>query len=173
MDIWAAIKNRRSIRKFTDDPVEDKVLKNLVLEAGIWAPSGGNAQAWRFLVITDPKILHKLKLVSPGLLGALNSVIVICQDLARALEKGGELGVKTLSLMDTAMAAQNIMLAAYAVGLGTCPIASFHAEAIQKITGLPAHIYPQLLISVGFPGENPPAPRRNSNVIWSNSYADE
>lgn len=173
MDIWTAVKNRRSIRKFTDDPVEDKVLKNLVLEAGIWAPSGGNAQAWRFLVITDPKILNKLKLVSPGLLGTPNSVIVICQDLAYALERGGELGVKTLSLMDTAMAAQNIMLAAYAVGLGTCPIASFHPEAVQKIIGLPAHIYPQLLISVGFPGETPPAPRRSPNVIWFNSYADE
>jgi len=173
MDVWAAIRNRRSIRKFTDDPVEDKVLKNLVLEAGIWAPSGGNAQAWRFLVITDPKILHKVKLVSPGLLGTFTSVIVVCQDLAHALEKGGELGVKTLSLMDTAMAAQNIMLAAYAVGLGTCPIASFHSEAIQKITGLPAHIHPQLLISVGFPGENPPAPRRRPDVIWFNSYTDE
>jgi nitroreductase len=173
MDIWTAIKNRRSTRKFTADPVEDKVLKNLVLEAGIWAPSGGNAQTWRFFVITDPKILNKLKLVSPGLLGTPNSVIVICQDLAYALEKGGELGVKTLSLMDTAMAAQNIMLAAYAVGLGTCPIASFHPEAVQKIIGLPAHIYPQLLISVGFPRENPPAPRRNPNVIWFNSYADE
>jgi nitroreductase len=93
--------------------------------------------------------------------------------LAYALQKGGELGVKTLSLMDTAMAAQNIMLAAYAVGLGTCPIVSFHPEAVQKIIGLPAHIYPQLLISVGFPRENPPAPRRNPNVIWLNSYADE
>jgi nitroreductase len=173
MDIWTAIKNRRSIRKFTADAVEERVLKDLVLEAGIWAPSGGNAQSWRFLVITDPKILNKLKLVSPGLLGTLNSAIVICQDLAYALQKGGELGVKTLSLMDTAMAAQNIMLAAYAVGLGTCPIVSFHPEAVQKIIGLPAHIYPQLLISVGFPRENPPAPRRNPNVIWLNSYADE
>lgn len=173
MDIWTAIKNRRSIRKFTDGPVEDKVLKNLILEAGIWAPSGGNAQSWRFFVITDLKILNKLKLVSPGLLGIPNSVIVICQNLAYALEKGGELGVKTLSLMDTAMAAQNIILAAYAVGLGTCPIASFHSEAVQKIIGLPAHIYPQLLISIGFPGENPPAPRRNHNVVWFNSYADK
>src|SRR5450830_1001641 len=96
MDVWAAIRNRRSIRKFTDDPVEDEVLKNLVLEAGIWAPSGGNAQAWRFLVITDPKILHKVKLVSPGLLGTFTSVIVVCQDLAHALEKGGEWRLKTL-----------------------------------------------------------------------------
>jgi nitroreductase len=173
MDISTAIKNRRSIRKFTADPVEERVLKDLVLEAGIWAPSGGNAQSWRFLVITDPKILNKLKLVSPGLLGTLNSAIVICQDLACALQKGGELGVKNLSLMDTAMAAQNIMLAAHAIGLGTCPIASFHPEAVRRIIGLPAHVYPQLLISVGFPRENPPAPRRNPNVIWFNSYADE
>ncbi|MEM3449208.1 MAG: nitroreductase family protein [Nitrososphaerota archaeon] len=173
MDIWTAIKNRRSIRKFTTDPVEDKILKQLVLEAGIWAPSGGNAQTWLFFLITDSKILNKLKLVSPGLLGTPNSVIIICQDLVQALEKGGELGAKTLSLMDTAMAAQNIMLAAYAMGLGTCPIASFHPEAVQRIIGLPAHIYPQLLISVGFPEENPPTPRRNPNVIYFNSYDDK
>ncbi|MGB6371342.1 MAG: nitroreductase family protein [Atribacterota bacterium] len=173
MDIWTAIKNRRSIRNFTAAPLEEKDLRDLILKAGIWAPSGGNAQAWRFIVITDQKILNKLKLVSPGLLGAPQAVIVVCQDLVYALEKGGELGVKTLSLMDTAMAAQNIMLAAYAVGLGTCPIASFHPEAVQKIIGLPEHIYPQLLITVGVPSEIPPAPRRNFDVIWFNYYADK
>jgi len=172
MDIWTAIKNRRSIRNFTADPLEERELKDLILKAGIWAPSGGNAQNWRFIVITDQKILNKLKLVSPGLLGVPQAIIIICQDLVDALEKGGELGVKTLSLMDTAMAAQNIMLAAYAVGLGTCPIASFHPEAVQRIMGLPVHIYPQLLISVGFSRENPPAPRRNLNIIWFNYYEE-
>lgn len=172
MDIWTAIKSRRSIRNFTADPLEEKEIRDLILKAGIWAPSGGNAQAWRFIVITDLKILNKLKLVSPGLLGAPQAIIIICQDLVYALEKGGELGVKTLSLMDTAMAAQNIMLAAHAVGLGTCPIASFHSEAVQRIMGLPVHIYPQLLISVGFPRENPPAPGRNPNIIWFNSYEE-
>ncbi len=172
MDIWTAVKNRRSIRNFTADPLEEKELRNLILKAGIWAPSGGNAQNWRFIVITDQKVLNKLKLVSPGLLGSPQAIIIICQDLVNALEKGGELGVKTLSLMDTAMAAQNIMLAAYAVGLGTCPIASFHPEAVQRIMGLPVHIYPQLLISVGFSKENPPAPRRDPNIIWFNSYEE-
>jgi len=173
MDIWTAIKNRRSIRNFTTDPLEEKELRDLILKAGIWAPSGGNAQTWRFIVITDQKILNKLKLVSPGLFGFPQAIIVVCQNLIYALEKGGKLGVKTLSLMDTAMAAQNIMLAAYSVGLGTCPIASFHPEAVQKIIGLPVHIYPQLLISVGFPTENPPTPGRNPNIIWFNSYAEE
>jgi len=172
MDVCTAIKNRRSIRDFTADPLEGKELRDLILEAGVWAPSGGNAQNWRFIVVTDQKILNKLKLVSPGLLGVPQAVIIVCQDLVYALEKGGELGVKTLSLMDTAMAAQNIMLAAYAVGLGTCPIASFHPEAVQKIMGLPVHIYPQLLISVGFSKENPLAPKRNPDIIWFNSYEE-
>lgn len=172
MDIWTAIKNRRSIRNFVATPLEENKLRDLVLKAGIWAPSGGNAQNWRFIVITDQKVLNKLKLVSPGLLGVPQAVIIVCQDLVNALEKGGELGVKNLSLMDTAMAAQNIMLAAYAVGLGTCPIASFHPGAVQKIMGLPVHIYPQLLISVGFSKENPTAPRRNPDVIWFNRYEE-
>lgn len=172
MDIWTAIKNRRSIRSFTATPLEKNKLRDLILKAGIWAPSGGNAQNWRFIVITDQKVLNKLKLVSPGLLGSPQAIIIICQDLVDALEKGGELGVKTLSLMDTAMAAQNIMLAAYAVGLGTCPIASFHPEAVQRIMGLPVHIYPQLLISVGFPKENLPAPRRNPDIIWFDRYEE-
>lgn len=68
MDIWTAIKNRRSIRNFIADPVEEKELRDLILKTGIWSPSGGNAQTWRFIVITDQKILNKLKLVSPGLL---------------------------------------------------------------------------------------------------------
>jgi len=172
MDIWTAIKNRRSIRNFTADPLEEEKLRDLILKAGIWAPSGGNVQAWRFIVVTEQKILNKLKLVSPGLLGVPQAIIVVCQDLVYALERGGELGVKTLSLMDTAMAAQNIMLAAYAAGLGTCPIASFHPEAVQKIMRLPVHIYPQLLISVGFSKETPPAPKRNTNIIWVNYYEE-
>jgi len=172
MDILTAIKNRRSIRDFTVDLLEEKDLRDLILEAGIWAPSGGNAQNWRFVVVTDLKILNKIKLVSPGLLGSPQAVIIICQDLVNALERGGELGVKTLSLMDTAMAAQNIMLAAYAVGLGTCPIASFHPKAVQRIMRLPVHVYPQLLISVGFSKETPLAPKRNTNIIWVNYYEE-
>jgi len=66
MDIWTAIKNRRSIRSFTATPLEKNKLRDLILKAGIWAPSGGNAQNWRFIVITDQKVLNKLKLVSPS-----------------------------------------------------------------------------------------------------------
>lgn len=172
MDVLTAMKNRRSIRKFTADVVEDSVLRDLILEAGIWAPTG-NAQGWRFVVITDRQILNKIKSVSPGLLGNPSAVIVVCHDLVYALKTGGEFGVKTASLMDTAMAAQNIMLAAHARGLGTCAVASFHPQAVQRIIELPEHICPQLLITLGIPGEVRTAPKRNHDVIWFNSYEDE
>lgn len=172
LDVWNVIQNRRSIRFFNSDKLNEEDLKKLILEAGIWAPTAGNSQSWRFIIITNTKTLDKVRLVSPGLLGTPQGLIIICQDLNNAFDKGGELGVKTLSLMDTAMAAQNIMLAAYTIGLGTCPIASFHSESIQKIIGLPSNVCPQLLISVGVPGDIAltHTPRRNSNVVWFNQY---
>ncbi len=172
MDVQEAIKNRRSIRRFKRDKVPEDDLKNLVLEAGIWAPSGGNAQTWRFIIVTDEKTLKQIKLVSPGLLGDPPSLIVICQDLSLAQKKGGRLGESILSLMDTAMAAQNIMLQAYSKGFGTCPIASFHPEAVRKILNLPENFSPQLIISVGIPDEKPSPPSRNLNVLWVNIYGD-
>jgi len=174
VDLWTAIKNRRSIRNFTSDQVEEGILKQLILEAGIWAPMG-NPQLWRFIIVNNLKIINKIRSVSPGLIGIPSAVIVICQDLGYALKQGGEIGenIKNVSLMDTAMAAQNIMLAAYASGLGTCPVGSFNPEAIQKILDLPEHISPQLLITVGIPGKIPTAPKRNLDVIWFNSYDDK
>jgi nitroreductase len=172
MDVWDVIKNRRSIRSFDSARVNDEILKKLVLEAGIWAPSG-NSQAWRFIIVNDSKILNKVKAVSPGLLGDPSALIVVCHDLDYALKVGGEMGVSKASFIDTGVAAENIMLAAYALGLGTCPIASFNPEAIQTILGLPEKIFPQLLIAVGIPSNIPNAPRRNYNVFWFNLYGKD
>ena len=166
MDVMTAIKKRRSVRKFKDRPVDTAVLRR-ILEAAVWAPSGGNAQTWRFVVITDAEMRKKIKMVSPGLLGGPPAVIVIAQDMSLAREKGGKMGPESLTKMDSAMAAQNLMLAAFAEGLGTCVIASFHANAVRKLLGLPESIVPQLLISVGEPDQEPPSPPRAfEEIIW-------
>ncbi len=170
MDTWQAIQSRRSVRSFKAEPLSEDLLKKLVLDAAVWAPSGGNAQTWRFIIVNDPEIMNKIKMVSPGLLGNPPAVIAICQDLKEAKRKGNDLGEKMLTVMDTSMAAQNIMLAAHAEGLGTCAIASFHPAATQQILGLPEHITPQLLISIGVPRTNPVAPKRNTEVLWINEY---
>jgi len=171
MDVMEAILGRRSVRSFRAEPVPKEMLRKLV-EAGIWAPSGGNAQTWRFVVVTDPLRIRQLKMLSPGLLGDPPAVIVICQDVAEAERRGDKLGRDVLTLMDTAMAAQNIMLAAYAQGLGTCPICSFHPGGVQKLLRLPENIAPQMLISVGAPDTVPKPPKRNFDVVWFEEYTE-
>jgi len=164
MEVFEAIRGRRSIRNFEDRPVGKEVLQRLI-EAGIWAPSGGNAQTWRFIVVTEKHMLNKMKMLSPGLLGDPPAVIVVCQNRKEAERKGGRLGVELVSVMDTAMSAQNIMLAACALDLGTCPIASFHREGIQRLLRLPEEIFPHLLISVGYPKGAPNPPERQTEGI--------
>jgi len=170
MDIMTAIKGRRSVRNFTGNPVDKDTLMKL-LEAAVWAPSGGNGQTWRFIVVTDPLMMKKIKMVSPGLLGGPPSVIVIAQDMAAARHRGGKIRPETITKMDSAMAAQNIMLAAYEMGLGTCVIASFHPGAVAKILGIPESLHPQLMVSVGHPGADPPPPARLfEEIIWFEEY---
>jgi len=169
MDLLKAIVERRSVRSFQADPVPEDRLRRLV-EAGIWAPSGGNAQTWRFIIVTDGVSIRRLKMLSPGLLGNPPAVIVICQDIAEAERKGAKLGKEVLSLMDSAMAAQNIILAAYAEGLGTCIVRSFHPGGVQKLLKLPQYIEPQILISVGVPASVPKPPKRNFDIVSFQEY---
>ena len=171
MDVWEAIQGRRSIRSFKLDPIPEDLIRKLILEAGIWAPTGGKVQTWRFVVVTNPSVIHKIKMVAPGILGNPPVVIAICQDLDEAERKGSKLGRNVITLMDTALAAQNIMLVAYAQGIGTCLIASFHPGAVQEILRLPPPIVPQLLMSLGYPNVKSQAPKRNSMVVWFNEYS--
>lgn len=172
MELSLAIQNRRSVRAFRTEPIAPDQLKALVLEAAIWAPSGGNAQTWHFGLITRPDLIGKIKMISPGMLGQPAAVIAICQDMGEVRRKGSDLAVNALSWMDTAMAAQNLMLAAHAAGIGTCAIASFHAKAVQKILGLPEGIVPQLLVSLGYPSQSPKPPSRRTEVLWLNEYTE-
>jgi len=159
VDLWEAIKGRRSVRRFTDRTLERSSLERLV-EAATWAPSGGNAQTWRFAIAVGPAVVRQLKTVSPGLLGDPPVVVAVCQDLVEARRRGGTLGETFLAVADAAMAAQNLLLAAHAEGLGTCVVASFHRGAVARLLGLASGVEPILLVSVGWPAETPVAPAR-------------
>jgi nitroreductase len=159
VDITEAIKGRRSVRLFTDEKINKDTLEKLV-QAGCWAPSGSNAQAWAFVVLTDEKVIKKVLRFSPGLFQVPPAMIFICTDRERAFQKGGELGRDVMCLLDTAMAAENIMLQAYAMGLGTCVLKGFDQKAVQILLNLPDHIVPELLIILGVPKSVPKAPKR-------------
>ena len=102
MRVFEVIKGKRSIRKFEDRSIEKKILHKLV-EAGVWAPTGGNSQTWVFIIVTDSDRIQKIKAVSPGILGSPNALVVVCQDKDLAYKKGGALGRDVSLIMDVAI----------------------------------------------------------------------
>ncbi len=151
MNIDEAILERRSVRRFTDKEVTPEKLTDLV-KAGIWAPTGGNAQPWEFIIINSPVALKLIKTVSPGLLGNPSACIAVCSE----------------AIMDCSMAAQNIMLKAYDLELGSCVIRSFNRDAVRMILKAPENIMPELLITQGYFEGNPGNPKRKEVVIHWN-----
>lgn len=158
------ITTRRSVRQYTDAGVDVGLLVSLV-RLGTWAPSGGNAQTWRFVVVIDEVVVQALHAVSPGMAVRPPAVIAICQDWRLAEERSGPSGRDRCAPMDAAMAAQTIMLAAHAHGLGTCAVLSFHPPSVQKILRLPEHLVPELLLMIGHPEKLPAPPARESDGI--------
>ena len=157
MSILETIKARRSIRDYLPTPVSDEVLHQLV-EAAAWAPSGSNAQLWTFVVVQKRENVHKLKILSPGIIGEPAAMIVICRDLERAKQLGIA-GTESVSAwMSDGMAAQNIMLLAHELGIGSCAVRSFHPRVVQILLDLPAWIEPQLIVLLGYPTKEPTIP---------------
>lgn len=166
MDVLEAIKGRRSNRKYKYKEIDHNILIKL-LEAARWAPSGGNRQPWQFIVVTDRKKIKMLKMASPGFYGEEAAlVLVLCLERERIMKSSYDVCI------DLGMAAQNIMLAAYALGLGTCAIASFTARAINRFLDVPNTLEVKLLISIGYPAHTPKTPPRQplSELVYINGY---
>lgn len=148
------IKSRRSVRAYSPEPVERDVLMQLV-ECASWAPSASNIQPWCFGVVDAPKMLRDIQMFAPGLQGNPPAIIVMCVDTRRALQRAGKAGPNILARMDVALAAENLMLAAQAFGLGSCIVRSFNISAVTALLNLPEHMRIETLISVGRPAKAP------------------
>ena len=159
LSLFSLIKSRRAIRSFSDVPIKDSDIHDIV-EAAIWAPSASNMNARCFIVVRNKERITKIRAFSPGMFSNPSVMIVLCTDKNKAFEVGGELGMERTSLMDIAVSAENILLASWAKGIGTCPLASFNPRVISKILGLPDHIFPDLVITMGYPSELPETPCR-------------
>ena len=171
MDVLEAIKGRRSVRKYKLKPVGRELTEKL-LEAARWAPSGGNIQPWLFIVVEDRGILEMVRKISPGYFGEAPLAILICSDKMKAHRIGGTLGRDYLTIADCAMAAENIQLAACALGLGTCVVKSFSHSAMKEILEIPEGIEPELVVIVGYPDNIPAPPRRIplNDILYLNKF---
>jgi len=174
LDVFEAIKGRRSIRKYILKTIPDELIEK-ILEAGRWAPTGGNLQPWRFIVVKDQKILDMARKISPGYLGVTPLAIVVCSDRQKAYTVGGKLGRDYLCTADCSMAVENMLLAAYALGLGACPVKSFSPTALKEFLEMPEGIEPELMVVIGYPDEKPSPPPRLplKEITYLNKYGQK
>jgi len=160
MDILTIIKSRRSIREFKNDDIPDEAIIK-ILEAGVWAPSEGNLQPWKFYVVKDKK--KKVQLARAALeqffISDAPVAIVVCADL-KATSPYGARGTQLYCLQSTAAAIQNMLLTAHSLGFGTCWVGAFDEEQVSKILDLPPELRPVAIIPVGYPAESPAPPSR-------------
>lgn len=122
MDVLEAIKGRRSVRAFdSGKDVSEKTVEGLI-DAGRWTPSAGNIQPWEFIVVREPEIKKRLAeaAFNQSFIEEAPVVIVVCADENCSSEGYGQRGRTLYCIQDTAAAIQNIHLAAYSSGLGTC-----------------------------------------------------
>ena len=158
MDTLEAIHTRRSIRKFEDRAVSADLVQKL-LAAAMQAPSARNQQPWQFVVIDDRQLLGQIGQAFPNARMAQHAPlgILICGDLHEETSPG-------YWVVDCAAAAENMLLAAHALGLGAVWTGVYPREermaGLSRLVGVPEHVIPHSLIIVGHAAEQVPPQSR-------------
>ncbi|MFP4562387.1 MAG: nitroreductase family protein [Spirochaetia bacterium] len=153
MDIYEAIRTRKSVRKFLGKQVEDDKL-NRILEAGRLAPSARNLQEWRYLVVRDDELRRGLIDAAAGqrFVGQAPVVIVCCAETDGHVMRCGE----RCYPIDVAVSVDHMTLAAAAEGLGTCWIGAFYQDQVKHLLGIPEEIRVVALLPLGYPADPKP-----------------
>jgi nitroreductase len=148
MDSWTAILTKRMIRTFEERPLEAAHLQR-ILDAGRHAGSSKNLQRWDFIVVDDREHLRALAALGPyagHLAGAAVAVALVTPD---PHGPGSPLSV----LWDLGVAAQNMMLAAWEIGIGSCPATVYEPALARELLGYPDDRACEYLLSFGYPAD--------------------
>ncbi len=158
-DILELIKSRRNVKFFLPKFVSWENVSR-VIDAGRHAPSCGNIQNWKFVVVFEleqkqqlAELAHEqLEIAQAGVL------IVVCAEPEKAERYYGSRGQKLYSIQNCAAAVQNMLLEAHSLGLATRWIGAFNEEGVRSALGMPEEISPQAIIALGYPREIPQKP---------------
>jgi nitroreductase len=183
MDVFEAMKNRRSVRHYKPDPIDDKTVQT-VLESAHWAPSWSNNQCWRFIIVRDrqtkgkiadtlTKIMIDTEMVENAACASIKQapvLIVLCAEKGQAgynadgtttTDKG-----KYWFMFDVALAMQNLTLAAHASGLGTVIIGAFDSIEVEHMLDVPDGFVVVAITPLGIPeNKGQVSPRKQLNEV--------
>ncbi len=165
MEFDEIMRGRRSIRKFLDVPIEfDKLMD--VFEAARWAPSAGNIQGWRFVLVRDHEMKEKIAYACYEQYWMVDApfFVVVFSVAEKYKDFYGERGSEVYSYLDAGAAIQNLLLKAHEQGLGACWVGAFDEDALHEILAAPSKVRIVGVIPIGYPDEKPPAPTKEKLV---------
>ena len=167
---------RRSIRRYKNKPVPKELIGEII-DLARFAPSSGNLQSWRFLVVTGKE---KREAIADSCLQQTWMLevpvhIIVCNDFGEVKDHYGKLG-KMYSIQNCSNAAFALMLIAQDKGLGSCWVGAFESEALHREFDIPDSMDPEVIITLGYSDEvKGPAQRDDPEYLtffetWGNSF---
>lgn len=168
------IQERQSIRKYSDEPIPDADIEE-ILTTGFSAPSAGNRQPWRVVLVKRQELKEQLVMAAGGqtFIAHAPTVLVVCAVPQESAERYGERGRGLYVIQDTAALVENMLLAAHLLGYATCWIGAFNEEQVVKLLSIPHDIRPVAIIPVGKAmGKIPLKPTRRAwkEIIINESF---
>ncbi len=186
-DVFDAIKERRSVRKYQASAVAPDLVEEILAAAG-WAPSAHNAQPWRFIILTDDSVKRflaeamaeswvkdmnkdginvdsNIRQVRVDRFATAPIIILACLTMNGMNKFSDEKRQRVemdLAMQSFGAAMQNMFLAAQAKGLGACWFCApgFCKETVRKVLKIPKDVDPEALVIMGYPAEKPQVPTR-------------
>lgn len=171
MDFYETVKKRRSVRKYTSQPIAGETLER-ILEAGRLAPSWCNRQCWRYIAVSDAELRRSLGqlLENPSAECYEDAPIalILCADPSDSGRQAG----KEYYLVDCGISMEHVVLAATAEGLSTCWVGYFAENPIKKLLNIPEDTRVVAVTPLGYGAEEPEAtPRKQmAEIVFENSW---
>jgi len=161
MEAIEALTTRRSVRAFTWQQVTEEQIDTL-LKVAVAAPSAGNCQPWRIVVVQGSEA--RLGLARAALdqmfVAEAPVVFVVCAVPEDSAWRYGRRGESLYCLQDTGALTENLLVAAHAIGLGGCWVGAFDEAAAARVLNLPSGTRPVALVPIGYPRDRSPKPSR-------------
>lgn len=171
MDVLSALESRRSIRRYSEKPVEEEKI-NKVLEAARLSPSASNMQNWKFIVVRDSGKRQKLMeaAYSQAFVGQAPVILVACGTDPDSIMKCGQYRYS----VDLSIATSYMILEAHELGLGTCWLGRFDENTVKEILGIPDRVRVVSMTPLGYPDEKPEAkPRKKlDEIVFYDGYTE-
>ena len=175
MDTFECIRTRRSIREYSDKVIPKEVYVNII-DSARYAPSAGNLQPWKFVVIDDD---HAKKEIASSCSGQYwmeqaQIHVIVCCVVDKPSMHYGPRGEMLYSIQDCAMAVENMLLAAHEFGIGGCFVGAFVEEDVRHIAHIPENVRIQGIVTLGYAADVPEMPDKVGieSVIYFDTYGN-